>query len=92
MATEIPKQFDPREAQKRWGFTVHVQPPVLVDGERASSSRIRELLRAGGVEAAARFLGRPYALQGTVVRGDQRSSPVALHRMIGGVAFAGRSW
>jgi riboflavin kinase/FMN adenylyltransferase len=37
-----------------------------------SSSRIRELLRAGDVEAASQLLGRPHELEGTVVSGDQR--------------------
>lgn len=37
-----------------------------------SSSRIRELLRAGDVEDASQLLGRPHELEGTVVSGDQR--------------------
>lgn len=47
-----------------------VQPVPLVEG--VSSSRIRELLRAGEVRGAARLLGRPFELEGTVVAGDQR--------------------
>jgi len=53
---------------RRLGFQV---PPVpLVPG--VSSSRIRELLRAGDVAGAAGLLGRPHELEGTVVAGDQR--------------------
>ena len=37
-----------------------------------SSSRIRQLLQAGDIAAANRLLGRPYALMGRVVYGDQR--------------------
>ncbi len=37
-----------------------------------SSSRIRELLRAGAVAEAAAVLGRPPEIEGTVVTGDQR--------------------
>jgi riboflavin kinase/FMN adenylyltransferase len=37
-----------------------------------SSSRIRELLAQGDVTAAAKLLGRPAELEGTVVAGDQR--------------------
>jgi riboflavin kinase/FMN adenylyltransferase len=37
-----------------------------------SSTRIRNLLRAGEVEAAARLLGRPYSLRGSVVHGAKR--------------------
>ena len=50
------------------GFAV--QAVALVDG--ISSSRIRELLRAGDVRAAAALLGRPPELDGTVVAGDAR--------------------
>ncbi|MCB9672032.1 MAG: riboflavin biosynthesis protein RibF [Alphaproteobacteria bacterium] len=41
-------------------------------GEPVSSSRIRELLLAGDVAAAAVLLARPHAIVGTVVRGDAR--------------------
>jgi riboflavin kinase/FMN adenylyltransferase len=37
-----------------------------------SSTRIRELVRAGEMESAARQLGRPFELDGIVVAGDQR--------------------
>jgi riboflavin kinase / FMN adenylyltransferase len=40
--------------------------------EGVSSSRIREMLRAGEMERAAALLGRPHELEGTVVSGDQR--------------------
>jgi riboflavin kinase/FMN adenylyltransferase len=47
-----------------------VLPVPLVDG--VSSTRVRELLRAGDVAAAAALLGRPHELEGPVVTGDQR--------------------
>jgi riboflavin kinase/FMN adenylyltransferase len=50
------------------GFDVQRVP--LVEG--ISSSRIRQLLRAGEIEAAARLLGRPPEVEGTVVAGDAR--------------------
>ena len=37
-----------------------------------SSSQIRQLLREGDVEHAARLLGRPAEVEGTVVSGDRR--------------------
>jgi len=43
--------------------------PVVED---VSSSRIRDLLGAGDVVAAAELLGRPAEVEGTVVAGDQR--------------------
>ena len=53
------------------GFTAHEIEPVLVDGERVSSTRIRAALTAGDFETAARLLGAPYAISGRVVRGRQ---------------------
>lgn len=41
-------------------------------GEPIGSSRIRELLAAGEVEAANRLLGAPYLARGRVVEGDRR--------------------
>jgi riboflavin kinase/FMN adenylyltransferase len=40
--------------------------------EDVSSSRIRELLRGGEIERAAKLLGRPPEVEGTVVTGDAR--------------------
>ena len=53
---------------ERLGFDA--RPVPLVDG--VSSTRIRDLLRAGEVERAAKLLGRPVELAGTVVAGDAR--------------------
>jgi riboflavin kinase/FMN adenylyltransferase len=41
-------------------------------GEPVSSTRIRRLVAAGEVREAARLLGRPHQVRGTVVRGDGR--------------------
>jgi riboflavin kinase/FMN adenylyltransferase len=53
---------------ERLGFDA--RPVPLVDG--VSSTRIRDLLRAGEVDRAAKLLGRPPELAGTVVAGDAR--------------------
>lgn len=46
---------------------------ALTDGGAPiSSSRVRRLVAEGAVEEAARLLGRPHVLSGTVVKGDQR--------------------
>ena len=47
-----------------------VRPVELVPG--VSSTAIRALLRDGEVESAARLLGRPAEVEGTVVSGDAR--------------------
>lgn len=52
----------------RLGFDV--RPVPLVEG--VSSSSIRQLLRAGEIVDAARLLGRPPEVEGTVVAGDAR--------------------
>ena len=53
------------------GFTAHEIEPVLLDGERVSSTRVRAALQAGDFALATRLLGRPYAIGGRVVRGNQ---------------------
>lgn len=53
------------------GFSAHAIGPVMQDGERISSTRIRAALTAGEFPAAARLLGRTYAIGGRVVRGRQ---------------------
>jgi riboflavin kinase / FMN adenylyltransferase len=50
------------------GFDVRAVP--IVDG--VSSTRVRELVRRGEVAEAARLLGRPVEVEGTVVLGDRR--------------------
>jgi riboflavin kinase/FMN adenylyltransferase len=53
---------------ERLGFEVVVAPEVA----GVSSTAIRAALAQGDVVAAARMLGRPFELDGTVVAGDQR--------------------
>jgi len=63
---------DLRQWAQAGGFRVHPVPAVRIDGEIVSSSRIRHLIQSGEVRAAAKCLGRHYALSGPVVRGEQR--------------------
>jgi riboflavin kinase/FMN adenylyltransferase len=51
------------------GFELQALPPVMMDGERISSTRIRQAVRDGNMEAAARMLGRPYTVEGRIVEG-----------------------
>jgi riboflavin kinase/FMN adenylyltransferase len=53
-------------------FTTRVVPLRELDGEIVSSSHIRSLIAAGEVARAARLLGSPFELRGTVVTGDRR--------------------
>ncbi len=54
------------------GARVCVVPAVALDGVVVSSSKVREYVLDGRVEAAARLLGRPFDLDGVVVRGAGR--------------------
>jgi riboflavin kinase/FMN adenylyltransferase len=57
-----------------FGFTVEILPPFTVDGEVISSTKIRHLLREGDVRRAARYLGRQYTFDGTVIKGVGRGA------------------
>ena len=60
----------------RWGteagFQVGIVEPILVDGVRVSSSRIRQLITDGKVDGARSLLGRYHFVSGRVVTGHQR--------------------
>jgi riboflavin kinase/FMN adenylyltransferase len=55
-----------------FGFAATTCPPVAVEGNRCSSTRIREALKSGNVAMASKLLGRPYTLAGRVQGGDKR--------------------
>jgi riboflavin kinase/FMN adenylyltransferase len=60
----------------RWGnafgFTVGTIEPIVVEGIRVSSSRIRELVEQGRVDEAMPLLGRYHFISGKVARGRRR--------------------
>ncbi len=60
------------------GIAVAIVPPVTVNGEIASSTKIRGQLRSGNVEAAARMLGRPWDVDGVVVHGAKRGRAIGI--------------
>jgi riboflavin kinase/FMN adenylyltransferase len=77
-----------REGAAR-GFGVDVVPPFQVDGEPASSTRMRAALAAGRMADARALLGRDYRISGRVMRGErvgtQLGFPTAnirLHRLV----------
>ncbi|MBA2932781.1 bifunctional riboflavin kinase/FAD synthetase [Sphingomonas sp. CGMCC 1.13654] len=53
------------------GMLAETIAPVEADGGVASSTRIRDSLRAGDPQAAARLLTRPFAIRGAVQHGDK---------------------
>lgn len=54
---------------RKSGFRVNVVPPVMAGGHRVSSSAIRSLISKGRLSEAARLLGRPVSVYGTVAPG-----------------------
>lgn len=54
---------------RQMGFSVHQVEPVRCDGEKVSSTAIREAVKQGESERAARLLGAPYHVSGRVVHG-----------------------
>ena len=52
-------------------FTVHGLASVSLDGTTVSSTRIREAIGAGHLDAATQMLGRTYSLASKVIGGDQ---------------------
>ena len=51
-------------------FVVHAASAVSLDGRAVSSTRIREMIRDGNLDAASQMLGRGYSLVGEVRKGD----------------------
>ena len=60
------------------GLPWAVVPAQSCDGIRISSTHIRTLLAEGNVEEAARFLGHPHILSGTVVKGRQLGRTIGI--------------
>ncbi|GAI95244.1 unnamed protein product, partial [marine sediment metagenome] len=60
----------------RLGFQVEVIDAIKVDDAIVSSTRTRNTILDGNVKLAARLLGRPYNLGGTVVKGHQRGTGI----------------
>ncbi len=52
-------------------FTVHGLAAVSLDDQPVSSTRIREAILAGDLDAVSQMLGRAYSLSGSVTRGDR---------------------
>ncbi|MDH0868264.1 bifunctional riboflavin kinase/FAD synthetase [Mitsuaria sp. GD03876] len=64
-------------AGQRLGFDVARMMSYEVHGLRVSSSAVREALAAGDMDAAARLLGRPYAISGHVIHGRKLGRQLA---------------
>ena len=65
-----------RDVGARHGMAARAVGPVKADGQIVSSSRIRDLLKAGDCEGAAALLTRPFAIRGEVIHGDKRGRTI----------------
>jgi len=54
---------------ERYGYHLEAVAPVMFDGDRISSTRIRQAIRDGSLDSAASMLGRHYSLCAHVVEG-----------------------
>lgn len=87
------------DAGKKYGFDVRMTKTFNTDGDRISSTLIRQALAKGDMTRATKMLGRPYRITGRVVHGDKRgqrlgfaTANIELHRYLSPVVgiFSGR--
>lgn len=65
-----------REKSIELGFVADEVGEVQLRGRRISSSKIRKLLASGHVNLARRMLGRPYGVEGVIIRGNRRGHTI----------------
>lgn len=65
-----------RSRSQELGFLAYEVDEVCLRGERVSSSKIRKLLSEGRTNLARRMLGRPYGVEGVIIRGNRRGHTI----------------
>ncbi len=65
-----------RSMSKQLGFVADEVDEVQLRGNRISSSAIRKVLAEGRVNLARRMLGRPYGVEGVIIRGNRRGHTI----------------
>ena len=65
-----------RKMSGELGFVADEIDEVKLRGQRISSSSIRKLLADGRVNIVRRMLGRPYGVEGVIIRGDRRGHTI----------------
>ncbi|MFT3743770.1 MAG: bifunctional riboflavin kinase/FAD synthetase [Pyrinomonadaceae bacterium] len=65
-----------RGMSEKLGFVADEVDEVQLRGMRISSSKIRRLLAEGYVNLARRMLGRPYGVEGVIIRGNRRGHTI----------------
>jgi riboflavin kinase/FMN adenylyltransferase len=61
-----------RDVGATHGITAETVAPVLLEGQRISSGRVRDALIAGDTGTATRLMSRDFAIEGIVQEGDKR--------------------
>lgn len=64
------------ELGNKFGFNVHKVEPLIFEGQKISSTRIRKALLDGKIKLANEMLGKKYEISGKVVKGNQRGSKI----------------
>jgi riboflavin kinase / FMN adenylyltransferase len=71
------------------GFSVSAMPTLAMEGERVSSTRVRQVLGEGKLKLAEQLLGHPYSMIGRIRTGAQRgrewgfpTANIYLHRKL----------
>lgn len=65
-----------RRVSSQLGFVADEVDEVTLRGNRVSSSAIRGLLAEGRINLARRMLGRPYGVEGVIIRGNRRGHTI----------------
>ncbi|MEQ1605116.1 MAG: bifunctional riboflavin kinase/FAD synthetase [Pyrinomonadaceae bacterium] len=65
-----------RAMSEKLGFVADEVDEIQLRGMRISSSKIRKLLAGGYINLARRMLGRPYGVEGVIIRGNRRGHTI----------------
>lgn len=65
-----------RDALPGYGIRLHVVPKLEIQGKKAGSRRVRELIEDGDVGQAAELIGGPFTISARVGHGDKRGSAI----------------
>lgn len=65
-----------KQLGQKYHFSVQALDTHSANGERISSTRIREALQHGDLKTAEKLLGKPFAISGHVVHGDKRGRQI----------------
>ncbi len=67
-----------RSLASRYHFQLETIDKVCIDGQEVSSTYIRALVKDGRMEECARYLGRPYSIQGKIIHGKAMGTSMGI--------------